>query len=199
MDFLLGAVIAALLVGAVWAYRSRQSDDEEAPKQLPDGEASVAASGGRPLMDLKVDDIVSHLGTDYLVEGRIDYREGTYEWVEYMLVDGEAIRWMCVEDDDQLEVTFWDEVEDLHASRPVPEILEYDGNEYKMYERGEAEASQTGQTGRKQARSVEYFDYRGPEDLLGVEIWNEEFEIFRGEEVDEVMLDVFPGDEVVVG
>lgn len=194
MDFVIGFAALAVLVGGYLVYRSQKNKKtNKQPDQLPAGGQATPTDGGRSLLNLQIDDIVSHLGTDYIVEGRIDYKEGAYQWVEYMLADGETIRWLCVEDDDQLEVSLWEEIQDLHVTEPVDEILEYEGNEYKMIERGEAQASQKGDTGRKRARSVDYYDYRGPDDLLGVEVWGGEVEVFQGEEVDEVMLEVFPG------
>ncbi|MFB6265271.1 MAG: DUF4178 domain-containing protein [Bradymonadaceae bacterium] len=199
MSTIVAIVVVATAVGIGWAiYRkvkdssdSEQVEEQTSQKALPDNLA------GRHPTDLQLNDIVSHFGTDYVVEGRIDYEEGGYRWYEFMLVDGDDARWLCVEEDDQLEVTLWQEIDDLMVDPPVPETLEYEGEEYRMIERGEARAVQKGKTGRKKHPEVKYWDFSGSGDsYLSVEEWGGEIEVSKGTEVNLETLDVFPGDEV---
>ena len=163
--------------------------------QLPGG--GGASSGGHDLMNLKLNDIVSHFTNDYIIEGKLNYWEEGYTWITYMLVDGDKVRWLSVEEDDMLEVSMWEEVKDLHVTPPFPEYIEYEGERFRMVERGEARVNQQGKTGSKTGLNMEYYEYESPsEKYISVEKWGGDIEVSVGQDLRPSELDIFPGDDV---
>ena len=156
------------------------------------------SGGERNVLNLQINDIVSHFGTDYIVEGRLDHWEEGWTWVTYMLKDGDKTRWLSAEEDDELEVSLWREIDDLHLSGPrPPEFLEWRGVKFRMVEYGTARINQQGRTGRKTGLSADYWEYEGPNgEMLSVERWGNEYEVSIGEEVNPYALEILPGDAV---
>jgi hypothetical protein len=201
MSTLIGLlVLGGIIVGGYILYNKNKESDER--RQLEtDADDDVdklgGGLGGRSLDKLQIDDIASYLGTDYMVEGRVDYNEDGYQWVEYMLADGDDIRWLCIEQDDRIEVTIWQETTAIRVDSPPNEFIEHDGTKYRMVERGEAKAIQEGETGRKNKSRVDYYDYEGPDGkYLGIESWGGDTDVFLGRDIEPDMVDVFPGDQI---
>lgn len=204
-----GFIVLFILVGlmvtsAIFFQRAKRLEQQQ---NLPPGYGGgsgfspaghlPAGSGDGNLLNLKINDIVTYFGTDYMLEGRLDYMEDGYTWVTYMLVDGDDVKWLSVEDDDQLEVSLWEEVEDLQVAQNPPEFLEYRGERFRMKEKGRARVNQQGHTRNKMGMSVEYFDYDGDGDnMLSVERWGGSVEVSIGQEIRPSTLDVLPGDQV---
>jgi hypothetical protein len=194
-------LILILIVVAVVAYRfynkAKMLEREQAEGQLGQGTRQLESDdGSRTVRTIRLHDIVSYLGQDYMVEGVLRYDDDGWPWVTYMLVDGEDVRWLSVEDDDKLEVSLWEEISCPILGEP-PEFIEAEGIKFHMVERGEARVTQQGQTGRKQGLSVDYFDYESNgEEMLSVERWGSEIEVSMGREIDPYGLDIFPGTEV---
>lgn len=163
----------------------------------PAGQLPGPSRGGNNLMNLRLNDIISYFGTDYMIEGRLNYWEDGYTWITYMLVDGDDVKWLAVEEDDRLEVSMWEEIKDLRLSAPLPEFIDYAGERYRMNERGTARVNQQGKTGSKTGLQMEYFQYESDEgDEISVEKWGGDIEVSRGKEINPVALEIFPGDEV---
>lgn len=179
----------ALAGGAFYAYRAGKKQ----PKALP-------RNSTRTLLNIQVNDIVSHFTRDYLVEGKMTYNDDGDEWYTYMLVDGDDTVWLSVEEDDRLEASLYRDVSDLSFSSRPPEHVEYDGARFELEEWGRAKVSRVGQTGDKKGGtlSVTYYDYEAPGGrYLSVEQWGEgEFEVSVGESVRPNELEILPGDEV---
>ena len=153
--------------------------------------------GGVNLMQLKIGDIVSHFGTDYMLEGKLTYWEDGYTWITYMLVDGPNKRWLAVEDDDGLEVSLWDEIRDLPLNNPPPEFIDYQGERFRMVEGGDARVNQEGKTGNKTGLQTRYFEYDGEGDSsISVEVWGNSVEVSIGKVINPAELDILPGDLV---
>ena len=162
--------------------------------QLPPGQDLNSPRG---LMNLKLNDIISYYGTDYTIEGRLDFWEDGYTWITYMLVDMDDIKWLSVEDDDSLEVSLWEEVKDVPVSQPFPETVDYRGQTFRMQERGKARVNQKGRTGNKTGLQVEYYEYESREgEKMSIEKWGPEVEVSIGRDIRPDDLDIFPGDEV---
>jgi hypothetical protein len=200
MGILATLIVLVLVAGLGYGVYRTVSQSNDSREQLPKGssEALPDQSSLEPdVRDLDIDDIVSFVGTDYIVEGRVDYNQEGYTWSEYMLADGDDIRWLCVEDDDRLEVTLWRELDDLALMPPLDEKVEYDGTTYRMFERGGARAAQQGETGRKRKSKVKFWEFESGEgSYLAVEEWGSEVEIFEGRDIEPEMLDIFPGDDI---
>lgn len=155
--------------------------------------------GGANLLNLQLNDIVSHFGTDYIIEGRLDYWDDGDTWVTYMLVDGDKVVWLAAEQDDDIEASLWREVKDLRLADPMPEFIDYRGQRYRMVERGEARVNQQGKIARKTGVNLRYYEYEteDEEGLISVEDWGGgDVEVFVGEEINPAGLDILPGDKV---
>ena len=68
MELFVVALVAAAAFAAYSMWRTRRAV-ERRPQPLPAPPAAALPSAERTLHDLVVGDIVSHLGTDYLVAG----------------------------------------------------------------------------------------------------------------------------------
>ena len=166
--------------------------------RLPAGSTAKALPRKRvTVQNLALNDIVSWMGQDWMVEGKLTYHEDGDVWHEYRLVDGADVRYLSVEDDDTLEVSLWEEVDlRITGERPA-ETLELEGKSYRCSERGQARVTREGATGRKEGMSCRYWDYEGPgEDLLSVERWGGDWEVSKGHPLREGSYDILPGDLV---
>ena len=174
------------------AGKARQ-DTKNLPKKATI--TALTASGDKTVLGLAINDIFQHTGQDFMVEGKLIYREGGDEWWEYRLVDGADEAYLSVEDDDELEVALWREIQfDVPSSGP-PESLVWEGDKYRCAERGEASVTRDGKTGRKSGLTCKYWDYEGPGGkMVGIEQWGGGYEVWSGEELEEGRYDILPGD-----
>lgn len=198
--------LSSIVIASIIFFRKAQQMERQ--QQLPPGYGNQTYTpAGRQLasddhsqnlMNLRLNDIVSYFGQDYIIEGRLNYWEDGYTWTVYMLVDGEEVKWLAVEEDDSLEVSMWEDVNDLRLSPNLPEFVEYRGVRYRMTERGQARVNQQGRTRNKTGLSMEYASYesRDADTMLSVEIWSGEVEVSIGQEINPATLDILPGDQV---
>ena len=159
--------------------------------------ALPAARGAPTVFNLRTGDVVQHLGTDYIVESTVTYREHGLTWHSHLLGGGGAgDRWLAVEEDDRVTIALVEEVEDLPlgAGEP-PATLEYRGASFQQREGGEAQASRLMQsTGKEQTVTCRYWDYEGPGDqVLFVEDWPGEREVTWGRKISAAALNLMPG------
>jgi hypothetical protein len=180
--------LAILLVGAGvwWASRRRP---------LPTRETSRKLTEQPSIFDLRIGDIVQHLGQDWVVEGKLVYQEGGFSWLDYMLQDGDEIRWLSVEEDDWVTVSLLAPVSSLEISATPPEELVYDGDTYRQTESGRAAMRREGNPRRPQAETCRYFDYTGPDKkVLSIEDWDGDFEVTAGTIIAPRSLLILPGE-----
>lgn len=204
--FLLGGVFlfAAVMYGRAKGIESMRKASElgggpTRPAQLG-GRHGRSAPGPKTVRSLALNDIVSHLGQDFMVEGKLVFLEDGDQWYEYMLVDGSEVRWLCVEDDDVLELSLYQVVRDLPLSSDPAETIEYQGVRFVLQERGVASMRREGKTGSRTAQTCTYWDYEsagGGDLLLSVERWGQSYEVSVGREVDEAALDILSGELVI--
>ena len=205
MEIIIGVIIGVVAMLGVSSARKKRAGHPEPERQRPEAAANVHALQHKrtveppthhELFRLQLQDVISCLGTDYIIEGRIDMEEDGEVWTSYMLVDGSDVVWLCVEDDDEIETSLWTEVEDCPIPQEVPDIVEYQAKRFQLVERGTAKASQMGETGQKSGKKVRYFDYDCPgvEDRLAVEIWRGAIEVYTGHAITPGTLQIFPHD-----
>jgi hypothetical protein len=209
MDPLDGALMTALLVilGALAAVglfmffvkreeekRARKRTKKQKEERRLEEERRKEIAPEHPVKRLKVGDVVSLVGTDFIVQGVLRFREGGFEWVEYKLADATDIRWLEVEDDDELWIALYKEVDDLRITGPrPPERLVYQGETYELEEQGYATMRKEGEVGRRALPECRYYDYEGPGDhVLSIEQWGENFEVSVGTRVSPYSVEVFP-------
>jgi len=184
-------IIVALLLGTGGFLFWKSSQGNGKQKALPKNKK-------RTLLNIQLNDIISHFGTDYTVEGKLVYNDDGDEWYEYMLVDGDDVVWLSVEEDDRLEAYLFREVTDLKIKGQPGEYITYEGDEYELEERGRASVTRHGRTGKKNAGSTKYFEYEAPgEKYMTVEQWGEgDFEVWIAEGIRRHTIVILPGDEI---
>jgi hypothetical protein len=188
----LGIII--LLVAGFAYYMYSRSGAKKALKGSPERKALPAE---RTVRTLRLNDIFSHMGDDYIVVGKLTYEEDGDVWWEHMLEDGDKLRFLSVEDDDRLEVAIWEEIPLAISGSAPPETLEWEGEHYRSVERGEATVRRDGRTGVKEGMRCRYWEYEGPGDKrIAVEKWVGEWEVCLGTKVTDGSYDILPGDLV---
>ena len=186
--------ILLLGVGGFAVYKFMKADVTAKPSSDFGGGAAAALPPAG--LNLKLNDVVRYLGDTYMVEGRLTLSEDGDTWWEYMLVDGDEIRWLSVEDDDELEVALWEEI-DYPLSADPPETIEWEGVSYRAVEKGKARVTRDGKSGRKEGMSCRYWDYEGAGgEMLAVESWSGDFEVSLGRELDEGTYEILSGELV---
>src|SRR6187399_113706 len=69
-------------------------------KQLPSGGGQKALPAGsgeeRTIRDLRVDDVLTFDGRDFLCEGMIAYDEDGHRWTGGRVVDGSDVQWLVI-------------------------------------------------------------------------------------------------------
>lgn len=121
---------------------------------------------------LQVGDVVSHAEEDYIVEQGIEYHgDGGDVWWDFLLVNPKDKYWLCVVEDEGLELTLYHDIP-FHPDMPPATTLTYQGEAYRRSEYGFADAiikkkSKLSTTGR-----VEYWDYESESGKqLSIERW----------------------------
>jgi hypothetical protein len=173
------------------ALKKAQLGGYEDERLIPDG----APRKRHELLTLKTGDAVSITGDTYTIEQKLIFREGSFEWVEYKLSDGETTRWLEVEDDDELWLALYQEVDDLKLREAPPAELEYKGTDFELDEKGFATMRKDGEPALGKLPECRYYDYEAEEgdDVLSIEQWGENFEASVGRRVSPHAIEVFPG------
>lgn len=149
----------------------------------------------RTVFSLQIGDIVQYLDTDWFVEGKLTYNSSGYTWLEYLLQDQDRIRWLSVEEDDQVEVSFLEPVQGLDIPGTPPNSLPYNGVTYQLDESGTAQMTREGSTLNRQGEFCHYYDYQGPSgERLSIEDWGDEREVTQGKRIRPSALTLLPGD-----
>lgn len=183
---ILVALGGGIAVGVALSKRQKQ-------RALPQAEQLKQLEAATSVERLQIGDIVVHYDREYIVEGKLTYTEEGFSWYEYMLVDGNEVVWLTVEDDDQLSVSLSTEAEFAVTTTPG-RSLDVDGVTYQLAEKGRARMTRQGETGKKGAEVCTYYEYRASGNRqLSVEQWGQSFEVFHVRPVTEAELDILPG------
>ena len=200
---LLISVLVAIVGGAAYLgvrnARGGQLESGPEPKQLTDGDKLLV----RTVRDLRVGDVVSYSGREYLVEGAIHYDEAGHRWVAGRLVDVDAEKWLLVGMEragaDTVRLA---EVADLDVSGYPPETMVVDSTRYNLEKRGTATAKATGQTdvlggsglSSESVQRCRWWRYEGTGGkCLVIEQWGDAFRSLRGETIRISDLEMLPG------
>ena len=146
-------------------------------------------------MKLRLRDILSYQGKDYVVEGLLTYRLDTRVYRMTRVVDGATVRWVEPPIDDADDrLLLLDEVTDLDLATPPPATISYHGKSYVPRLWGTATVEVAGKVPDRFAGSCEIWRYRAAGDLfLQIERWPDRVVALAGESVHEDMVDVLPG------
>jgi hypothetical protein len=145
-------------------------------------------------MKLRLRDIVSYQGKDFLVEGLLTYRLGGKAYRLGRLVDGATVRWLePLTDDTDDRVLLFEEVTGLHIGAPPPATVSYQGRSYLPRLSGQATVEVAGQVPDRIAGTCELWRYRAAGDLyLQIERWPDRMVTLHGESVHKDMIEVLP-------
>jgi hypothetical protein len=128
------------------------------------------------------------------VEGRLTYREDGDTWLEYVLQDGERLRWLSVEEDDHVQVMWLEPTTAVEVTGTPPRSITVADIPYRQVEAGTAEMTRAGAL-LNQHQRCQYFDYAGPENrVLCIEDWDGEIEVTVGQRISPRALVLLPGD-----
>lgn len=148
----------------------------------------------RTVLNIQIGDIITYDLVDYEVVGKITYRDGSYEWYAYQLLEGDSTKWLSAEMDDELELGIYETVK-LPVSMPFPKKLEYEGATYFKDEEGEAKVTGEGRSQNINGRTTRYADYvaDNEESYLSLEAWGSEVEVSYGYDIESYEIKIIAG------
>jgi uncharacterized protein DUF4178 len=145
-------------------------------------------------MKLRLRDILSYQGKDYVVEGLLTYRLGGKVLRLARVVDGDDIRWVePLTDDSDDRLLIFEEVPGLDLGTPPPSTISHQGKSYLPKLSGQATVEVAGKVPERLAGSCEVWRYRAAGDVyLQIERWPDRTVTLSGESVHKDMVDVLP-------
>jgi hypothetical protein len=203
-------LVLLTVVGGVAAVGIAMS---ERRKSLPGGgerKALPAGSGDRLLertvRDLRVDDVLTIDGRDFLCEGLVNYDEDGHRWVGGRVVDGSDVKWLIV----GIERTGGGSSRLLGQddSTPItgypPEALVIGEIRYSQDKRGTATCKLSGDLGglgdSKKDRPEGHVErcrwwlYTAPgDDTVLVEQWGSDYRLLKGKKIVDGTVELIPG------
>ena len=185
----------------------------ERRKALPSGGGQKALPAGsgdklleRTVRDLRVDDVLTIDGKDFLVEGLIDYDEDGHRWVGGRVVDGTDVKWLIVgiERVGTGAARLLAQDESTPIAGYPPEALVIGDVRYVLDKRGAATCQLHGDLGPLGALKKDRPDghverarwwlYSAPgDDTLLVEQWGSDYRVLKGKKVGEGTVELIPG------
>lgn len=196
----LGGVVA---VGSAMRSSRPQLGGGGGQKALPPGSDSAPE---RTIADLRVDDVVTMDGKDYLCEGVIAYDEDGHRWSGARVADGADIKWLLIGieraaassarllvHDDSVPITGY-----------PPEAIVIGEVRYVLDKRGAATCQLFGELGSLGALKKDrpqghvercrWWLYSAPgDDTLVVEQWGSDYRLLRGKRVVDGTIELMPG------
>ncbi|RSL33707.1 DUF4178 domain-containing protein [Salibacterium salarium] len=150
----------------------------------------------RSIQSLALNDIVTFDLEDYIVIGKITYKDSDWEWTVYHLEGERNNRWLSLEEDDEWIIGIYDK-----SSTPIEEpssrTLTYEGTEFQLQEHGSAKIKEVeGSVGASVNQTVQYWDMvdkETQEKLLSIEKWGESLEASVGQEITEKEISIIAG------
>ena len=182
-------IIIALIIIGVYLFLRQRGESPSANNEENN------APEHRTIFNLQLGDIVEHYGRDWVVEGKLIYEEDGFTWIEYLLQDQQEIRWLSVEEDDHVELSWLHSTRSLDIPRNPPNPLTFEGETYHCVDSGVANMKREGAVLNRQAEQCRYFDYEGDDGkVLSVEDWNGEIEVAYGQTISSGDISIFPGE-----
>jgi hypothetical protein len=160
----------------------------------------------RGLRDLRVGDVLTIDGKDYLAEGIIEYDEDGHRWLGGRVVDGSDVRWLIVgiERAGTAPTRLMAVDNAAEMSGYPPEAIVAGEVRYTLDKRGTATCKLTGDVGGLGALKADrppghvercrWWLYGAPgDDSLIVEQWGADYRVLRGKKTNEGTIDLIPG------
>ncbi|SDK43302.1 DUF4178 domain-containing protein [Sediminibacillus albus] len=148
----------------------------------------------RSALSIEVGDIITYELVDYEVVGKIIYRQDSYEWFGYQLLEGKNIIWLSAEMDDELELGIYQTI-NLPVNQPFPKQLTYQDNIYYLDETGEARVVGEGRSKNINGRQITYAEYydEAEEHFISLEEWGSEIEASFGYAIEPYEIKIIAG------
>ena len=160
----------------------------------------------RGVADVRVDDVLTIDGSDFLVEGLINYDEDGHRWLGARVVDGRDVKWLIVgiERAGTGAMRLLAQDEATQISGYPPEVLVIGEVRYALDKRGAATCALHGDLGPLGALKKDRPDghverarwwlYSAPgNDTLLLEQWGSDYRVLRGKKVGEGTIELIPG------
>ena len=196
------AVVAGLSFAtyAIWKQARGAAEGPAEPPRISGRQPLPALSDGeRTIHTLRPGDIVSHLGTDYLVEGVLSLSDDGRVTRLYRMIDGARVRWLGARPGDESPLVL-DEPEDLTIEANGPESLLHHGLPFRLAHRESVLCTALGAVGagRGGGGPAQLFEYAGggAARVLAV-VSAGRVDAFAGERVAPHFVELLPGDGTV--
>ncbi|MEB3271206.1 MAG: DUF4178 domain-containing protein [Synechococcus sp.] len=186
MVTLLLLLLVAAALALLWSQQRRQVGARRASPAL-----------ARSLFDLQPGDVVQAHDRDWVVEERLQYDQDGFIWFDHLLRDGELRRWLAVCEDDELELSWWEEIDPgeidpgeiepvasdpqalparlgtaLGAAGPFPSSCRWRGVTHRRREWGEALVTAAARRLPHRPGLCRFADYEAADGaLLCLEVW----------------------------
>jgi hypothetical protein len=200
---LLTMVGAATAVGISINERRKSLAGGGAHKALPAAGDNLIE---RTVRDLRVDDVLTMDGKDFLVEGMINYDEDGHRWTGARVVDGADVQWLLsgIERAGSGAMRLLRQDDGTQISGYPPEVLVIGEVRYTLDKRGAANCALHGDVGPLGALKKDRPDghverarwwlYAAPgDDTLLLEQWGSDYRVLRGKKINEGTIDLIPG------
>ncbi|WP_117170566.1 DUF4178 domain-containing protein [Paraliobacillus sediminis] len=148
----------------------------------------------RDPLSIRIGDIIEYDLGDYEVVGKITYRQDSYEWISYQLLEGRNTIWLSAEMDDKLELGIYKTIP-LSVQKPFPKQLTYKDKTYYLDEYGEARVVGEGRSVNINGREMEYAEYYddSESEFISLEDWGSEIEVSIGFEIKDYEVKIIAG------
>lgn len=159
----------------------------------------------RTVRDLRVDDVLTIDGKDYLCEGLIAYDEDGHRWTGGRIVDGGEVTWLVIgiERAAASSTRLLKQDEATSITGYPPEALVVGDVRYALDKRGAATCQLYGDVGGLGALKKDrpeghvercrWWLYSAPgDDTLLVEQWGSDYRVLRGKKVGDGMVELIP-------
>jgi hypothetical protein len=200
---LLTVIGGAVAVGIAANERRKVLAGGDSPKALPAAGDKLLE---RTVRDLRVDDVLTIDGKDFLVEGMINYDEDGHRWTGARVVDGNDVKWLIVgiERTGAGSIRLLTQDETTQIAGYPPEVLVIGEVRYALDKRGAATCALSGELGPLGALKKDRPDghverarwwlYSAPgDDTVLLEQWGSDYRVLRGKKVGECTIELIPG------
>jgi hypothetical protein len=204
-------LVVLAVVGGVVAVGAAASTRKQLPgggsKALPPG-TSVKGDRliERGISDLRVDDVLTMDGKDFLCEGAISYDEDGHRWMAGRIVDSGDVQWLVIGLDRSAASTARLLVQDdaTGIAGYPPEVLVVGEVRFALDKRGAATCKLFGDLGglgglkkdrpEGHVERCRWWLYAAPgDDTLLVEQWGSDYRVLRGKKIVDGTIELIPG------
>jgi hypothetical protein len=195
-------VVGGVVAVGIAAGDRRKQLAAPGQKALPPADKGIE----RTVRDLRVGDVLTIDGRDFLCEGSISYDEDGHRWRAGRCVDGKDVRWLVVgiERTGTTATRLLTQDESMPITGYPPEAIVLGDIRYALDKRGTATCELRGDLGAlgdlKKDRPEGHVErcrwwlYSAPgEDTLIVEQWGADYRLLRGTKIVEGTIDLIPG------